>query len=356
MMRKRRLLMILNYHRIGDSTRTPYDPGVFSATAEEFDAQITYLKRRYHITTLEEVRHIAHGGNVSETLVLITFDDGYLDNYTLALPILRKHNVQGTFFLPTSFIGTGKLPWWDIIAFIVKQSQKKVIQLRFPEPATFVLEREGLSQVIKQILQLYKRPSMRESERFISELESSCESSRPQAESARCFLNWEEAREMQRAGMAFGSHTHTHEILAKLSPDQQLQELRQSREILESQLKVPIDTLSFPVGQKDTFSPETVRILDSTGYRAAFSFYGGLNLPGKFSPFDIRRYGVDGPWRWATRRNCQRILKSAQQKLAGWQFGAPGIQINAMTDHRWRLFTTLREYAHVLSVVCRKAS
>ena len=294
MMPKRRLLMILNYHRIGDASKTPYDPGVFSATAEEFDAQITYLKRRYRIVTLEEVRDVVRGDSLSEPLVLITFDDGYVDNYTSAFPILRGHNVQGTFFLPTAFIGTGTLPWWDVIAFIVKRSQRKTIHLHYPEKATFVLKPERLPEIIMRILQLYKQPSMQESERFIFELESSCESSRPSDHSERCFLNWDEAREMRRAGMAFGSHTHSHEILSKLSPVQQLLELIKSREVLERQLDHPVDTLAFPVGQKDTFSLETLLMLGSAGYRAAFSFYGGLNLPGKVCPFDVLRYGVDG--------------------------------------------------------------
>jgi len=107
-------------------------------------------------------------------------------------------------------------------------------------------------------------------------------------------LNWDEAREMERAGMAFGSHTHTHEILSKLSPDQQFRELFQSRAILEKELAKCIDTMSYPFGRKDAFSEETVRTLELTGYRTAFSFYGGLNLSGKINRFDIRRLGIDG--------------------------------------------------------------
>jgi peptidoglycan/xylan/chitin deacetylase (PgdA/CDA1 family) len=290
----RPLLMVLNYHRIGDATQTPYDSGIFSATAEEFDAQIAYLKRRFYLTSLEEARGVVAGGVPPGTSVLITFDDGYLDNYTLAFPILRSHNVQGVFFLPTAFVGTGKLPWWDVIAYIVKHSRKKVIRLQYPEVVAFDLERDSLPQVIMRILRFYKRSPMEERERFVSALEKACESSRPQDNAERCFLSWDEAREMQQAGMAFGSHTHTHQILSKLSPEQAQEELRQSREILESQLNRPIDMLAFPGGRRDTFSAETREMLESAGYRAAFSFYGGPNLPGEIRPFDIRRYGIDG--------------------------------------------------------------
>jgi peptidoglycan/xylan/chitin deacetylase (PgdA/CDA1 family) len=64
---------------------------------------------------LDEAIDIAHGNVPARNRVLVTFDDGYLDNYTVAFPILRSLGVQGVFFLPTAFVGTGELPWWDII-------------------------------------------------------------------------------------------------------------------------------------------------------------------------------------------------------------------------------------------------
>ena len=124
---QRGLLLILNYHRLGNADITPFDSGVFSATADEFNSQMTYLKCRFHLATLEEALEIVRGKRIRGTTVVITFDDGYLDNYEIAFPILHAHGIQGVFFLPTAFIGTGKLPWWDIIAFIVKNSLRKRI-------------------------------------------------------------------------------------------------------------------------------------------------------------------------------------------------------------------------------------
>src|SRR5580698_5094484 len=76
---QRRTLIILNYHRIGNADETPFDSGVFSATAEQFDSHIAYLKRRFHMATLEEVFAMIGGDVPQGTSVLVTFDDGYLD-------------------------------------------------------------------------------------------------------------------------------------------------------------------------------------------------------------------------------------------------------------------------------------
>jgi peptidoglycan/xylan/chitin deacetylase (PgdA/CDA1 family) len=289
------LLLILNYHRIGDATQTLYDSGTFSCTVAELDWQVRYLKRRFAIVTLDQATDIVHGRSAPpKTSVLLTFDDGYRDNYDAAFPVFVKHQVSASFFLPTSYIGTGCLPWWDMIAYIVKTSRERRITLTYPESAEFDLTPAHRARSIMDILKLFKRPSMTDTERFISELEAACGSTRPAESAERCFLNWDEAREMQRGGMCFGSHTHTHEILGKLSLARQTEELQTSREILERELDRTIDTLAYPVGKLDTFSADTFTALRNAGYETAFSFYSGVNRPGHINPFDVLRFGVDG--------------------------------------------------------------
>jgi peptidoglycan/xylan/chitin deacetylase (PgdA/CDA1 family) len=287
-------LLILNYHRVGDAAQTPYDSGTFSCTIEELDWQVGYLKRRFPILTLDQTADIVHGRSaLSRTSVLITFDDGYRDNYEAAFPVFVKHQASATFFLPTSYIGTGHLPWWDVIAYIVKTSRKGRISLTYPEPAEFDVTPAHRDGSIMGILKLFKQPSMTETDRFIRDLEAACGSTRPVESEERCFLNWEEAREMQRGGMCFGSHTHTHEILGKLSLARQTEELQTSRAILEGELDRTIDTLAYPVGKLDTFSADTFTALRSASYETAFSFYSGVNRPGHIQPFDVLRCSVD---------------------------------------------------------------
>jgi peptidoglycan/xylan/chitin deacetylase (PgdA/CDA1 family) len=76
--------------------------------------------------------------------VLITFDDGYLDNYEIAFPILRSHVVQGVFFLATSMVGSCQVPWWDHIAYLMKTARRRRFSLRYPADLAVDIDRERL--------------------------------------------------------------------------------------------------------------------------------------------------------------------------------------------------------------------
>ena len=314
---QRPILLVLNYHRIGDPDQTPYDPGTFTATTQEFDQQIDCLKKRFSIITLDEALAVVEGKQqIPRTNVLITFDDGYLDNYREAFPVLRAHGVSASFFLPSYFIGTRHLPWWDVIAYVIKRSRKRRIQITYPVAATFDIDQNGLTRTIAQILHLAVQPESRNRDTFLEKLEEACDSARPQGDAAeRCFLSWDEAREMLRSGMAFGSHTHSHEILSTLPATDQYQELVRSQAVLKAELGRPIDALAYPVGLKHTFTGETIDAARSAGYRAAFSFYGGLNRPGRMEAFDVRRY----PAVWGYSLNRLRLQTAWVSALGeGW--------------------------------------
>ena len=286
---RRDALLVLNYHRIGNADETPYDSGTFGPTAEQFDWELQYLKSHFKCVGLDEALAMMTGETPVQSSLLITFDDGYLDNYKTAFPILRSHGLSATFFLPTDFIGTQRLPWWDTIAYIVKHSRQDSFKIQYPKAAEFHLDRHKPANTVFQVLRLCSDTSTTDYSPLIDQLESACDCARPNGASDRCFLNWDEAREMQAAGMSFGSHTHRHEVLSGLTPDRQIEELTQSRAILERELGRTVDVLAYPVGRPYTFNAETQAAVGQCGYRAAFSFYGGANLRGNINRLDIRR-------------------------------------------------------------------
>ena len=312
---RRDALLVLNYHRIGDAEETPYDSGTFGPTADQFDWELQYLKSHFNCIGLEEAVAMMTGHETMHPSLLITFDDGYLDNYRTAFPLLRSHGLPATFFLPTSFIGTQRLPWWDTIAYIVKHSRQNSFKVYYPKPAEFHLDRSKPSNTVFQVLRLCSESSTTDYAPLIDQLETACDCARPDGASERCFLNWDEAREMQAAGMSFGSHTHSHEVLSGLSPERQIEELTQSRTVLERELERTVDVLAYPVGRPYTFNRDTQQALEHSGYRAAFSFYGGANLPGNLNRLDIRREDCYSPSTALFR--LQVTLAAVGKRLAG---------------------------------------
>lgn len=290
---RRRCLLCLNLHRVGDGAETPFDSGLFSSTPAQLDATLGWLKPRFDVLSLADAEAVIHGERaLAAPSLLLTFDDGYRDNYTAAFPLLRSHNLPAAFFLPTAFVGTGEIPWWDRIAYLVKSSPRERLRLTFPVERAFDLPPAGRERVVAEILRLYKDPGMREPARFLEELEIACDTPHPSLPSPRLFMDWDEAREMHAAGMGIGSHTHTHPLLSKLSFDRQVAECRMSREILSAELRTPIDTFAYPDGKHGTFDDQARRAVAEAGYRTAFSFYSGVNRPGSIDPLDVRRAGI----------------------------------------------------------------
>ena len=290
---RRPALLVINYHRVGDPTADGYDSALVEATGDEFDAQVAVLKRRFPIVELPEVQEmVARRIEVRHPCVLLTFDDGYRDNHDVALPILRAHGVRAAFFLTTKLVGSARIAWWDQVAFMLRRTRRTTIQLEYPQLARWDLSEVPLERVIQEALRLCKKQEPVDLDRFVAGVELACDVARPN-EGARMFMSWDEARALVAAGMGIGSHTHGHEFLARLSPEAQRDECGRSRDIIRENLGITVDALSYPFGSRASFSDVTYRCLEQTGYRTAFSYYGGINVPPVAERFNVERFNLD---------------------------------------------------------------
>lgn len=298
-LRQRDILLVLGYHRIGNRDEALFDPDLYSATADQLDSQVAYLKQYYSLVTLDEALEFVNGTHRARSprcKVLITFDDGYLDNYELAFPILQSHGVQGVFFLATEMVGSTQIPWWDFIAYKLRMSENSRFFLDYPHYLAVDIKANGFDKSLRDVLYLYKSPINTDHTRFINDLKEQTKGEDP-AVGRRQFLNWDEAKEMLNAGMAFGSHSHSHRMLSQLSVEQQQQELTQSRAIFQEQLGICADTIAYPVGIRSSYTERTQRLAQELGYRAAFSFHGGVNRPVCIQRYALSRVSIgDESW------------------------------------------------------------
>jgi peptidoglycan/xylan/chitin deacetylase (PgdA/CDA1 family) len=288
-----RHLYCFNYHRIGDPTLSAFDRGVFSCSAERFREHIRLLQERFEIVDIPRLSYALKQARPRRPMALITFDDGYIDNYELAVPILKELGATAAFFIPTKFIGGSRLPWWDEIAWSLRNASVGRISLA-GRKEEFDLAPGVIDRTIMAVLEFVKLRRTIPMDEQVAEVR---EASKPRGSVASAgaglFVNDAQIGEMRRAGMDIGSHTHTHRILSHLDPKAQKDELATSKEILEGLLGEAVNTVAYPVGVRGSYGPETCRIAASLGYSLGFNFIAGVNRLPNNTPLDLNRFAVE---------------------------------------------------------------
>ncbi len=286
-------LVTLNYHRIGDPAQTALDPGVFSATAEQFESQLRTLKADCDVIRVADMADVLRKGS-QRRCVLLTFDDGYLDNYELAFPVLKQVGLSAVIFLATGFLDERFVAWWDEIAWMVKRTTQPVLSL----PAAWQIESLDVSpdqrdSVCRRLLRLSKMLSPQELSQFLGDLGEATGTGRaPRNATTAPWMTWNMVREMHRGGMEFGGHTVTHPVLSRCTIDQQRQEIQQSKTRIEAELGTKITAFSYPIGQPWAFSDDTRRLVREAGYQYGFNFYSGYATC-ESDPFDLQRVAME---------------------------------------------------------------
>ncbi|MBX3437913.1 MAG: polysaccharide deacetylase family protein [Planctomycetaceae bacterium] len=285
-------LLVFNYHRIGTPAGSPFDWELWSATAEDFDAQVAHLVRDFDVIGPDDLQH-ALGTRTRGRCVMLTFDDGYRDNYEIAFPILKQHRTTATFFVTTGFLDEPRLAWWDEIAWMVRTSEMPGMASNEWTGERMEFDAPARSVAIRRLLEIYKQLDGRETDRFVAFLADATGSGRARSEhAADLWMTWDMVREMRHAGMSFGGHTVTHPVLSRLDADAQSREIRECKRRIECELGEPINTFSYPVGGRDTFNAATRNALRTHGFRWAFSYHGGY-APTAGDQFDIPRTAVE---------------------------------------------------------------
>jgi peptidoglycan/xylan/chitin deacetylase (PgdA/CDA1 family) len=285
-------VLVLNYHRIGEPARCPFDRALWSATSEAFADHLRILKSHLDIISPDDLASAVRSRR--GRYGLLTFDDGYRDNFENAFPILQAANVPATFFVVTGFLDGATVPWWDEIAWMVRTSPRDRLTLTEWLPAPLPLDRSSREGVIRQLLRTYKTMPAESTARYLDALADATGSGRCGAEMGRnLWMDWDMLRRMRAGGMAIGGHTKSHPILARATLPRQREEILDCGRRLAEALGEPMRYFSYPVGGRQAFDTATRRCLREAGVRFAFSYYGGFRGFGDWDDYDVRRVPIE---------------------------------------------------------------
>lgn len=309
-------LHILEYHGVSeDGLETE---GIISQ--QRFLQHIRYLKRNYRVSSHLEASHFLKGEySPSRDLVLITFDDGYANNFTAAWPVLAQESVPAIVFLTTGFLdGT---PLWFDVARRSLETLQSLHGTQLPDllaklrlDTTRGTGRSSVDQVVEHLKSLPEDRRVRAVEELQDESGSPKDLSRP--------VLWSQVLKMHRAGIEIGGHTVTHPILSKLSKKRQEEEIMGCWARIYDATGIDSTAFAYPNGSMIDFNEDTFAVLHSSRFAVAMTTHRGSNLPGS-DPYSLRRIGVgsDSTWllsarlsglldhelrRWLPRRNRHR--------------------------------------------------
>jgi len=252
-------------------------PGMYITTGN-FEKQIQYLVDKYNIINLEEYNNEEETHNTC----VITFDDGWEDNYKYAYPILKRYGVKATIFLTTSYINSRSWPWTDKLCFYIHNASfdkmSEIFRLIENEGYDFnggfysLIDTDRFIAAECLISEL-KKYSNRNLLTIMSKIDNLMEDQYRILEGLPSWLDWDQIKEMRQNGIRFGAHTHKHFLLTKLSIEEAHNEIIQSKKLLQDMIGAPVNTFSYPNGY---YNDEIISIVKQSGFTHAVTTHPGL--------------------------------------------------------------------------------
>ena len=284
--------VILMYHRV---TNLAQDPYLLAVSPENFTAQLDYLEETCTIFRLDELVSVLDHKNLPPRAIAVTFDDGYIDTYTQALPMLQATGISATVFVASGQVGSQREYWWDNLERILLRPD------RLPEQLSLTIEGRSYvwttsSQTMREraraeIFDLVKPLVSHKREAILDEL-SVWAGLSIEGRSQYYVVDREALYELAaNPGITIGAHTVTHASLAHLSFEVQKNEIETSRAELEDWLSQPVSIFAYPYGKVGDYSPDTVQLVRNAGFKIACNSVCGSLEPG-IDHLQLNRCGV----------------------------------------------------------------
>jgi peptidoglycan/xylan/chitin deacetylase (PgdA/CDA1 family) len=299
-------LHVVMYHYVRDLPNTPF-PKIKGMLTGEFRRQLAVLRNYYEMATLESGLDFLQGAYTpARDLSLLTFDDGFKEHYADITPILADQGIQGLFFVITSCLQEHRVVSVHMNHFLMAALDFEQYQRAFMERLSDIAPSVSASiNIDPNIAQRTYRWDTSEVASFKYLFNFVLDSTiRDQVVkslfeenigdeksfSRTLYLNWEEARQMQSAGMVIGGHSHQHKPLSSLSDKELESDLALCHKSLkEKLLPQPLSPFCYPYGNRDSFNGAASKWLRHLGFACSFSTEVGSNTPGT-DAFAIRRF------------------------------------------------------------------
>lgn len=271
---------ILMYHSVvpDPSLQTDF-LGELAHSEAVFRAQMELLSRDYHPISLDEaLKYLRTGERLPKRSVVITFDDGYADNYEVATPILNQFSIPATFYVIVDCLENRNLPWPSRLRFAFRKSSLMIWTDSFGQSWSLA-DAAKREEAFRASCNVCCRLTGTAQQQYVQQIEQELHS--PPTRSASLMMTYGQMQGLIRNGHTVGSHTLTHPNMAYVSENEARREFDESKRRLAAQLGVPIKHFSYPCpALTPHWNQRTAEQSRAAGYESAVTTDKGLTRRG----------------------------------------------------------------------------
>ncbi|MEQ8802554.1 MAG: polysaccharide deacetylase family protein [Haliea sp.] len=276
-------------------------------TVREFEWQMGLLRDHFNVLSLRDALEYLEHGSLPPRSVCITFDDGYADNLTVALPVLERYGFAATVFVSSGFLSGGQM-WNDSIIEALRVLRPGPLDLRLLGLGEFDVE-DGSGR-LSTAMGIIRASKYLPLERRTEVVQYLMEAAKTRSEGL--MLTHEGLRELRRRGVEVGGHTVSHAILASLDEDEARSEITRGKADLEAILGEPVSYFAYPNGRRDQdYRRVDVNLVRDAGFLAAVTTNWGVSSP-PTPRFELPRFT---PWDRSRVKYLIRMALNARQTI-----------------------------------------
>ncbi len=268
--RTRGLGCILTFHRVSrDAPPVMAENAGLDITPQFLDAVLGELRRLgYEIIALDDLPARLAAGSGAPFAVL-TFDDGYRDLVSEALPVLKAHRAPFTAFICTGFADRQAPLWWLDLEAVIERAE--VLDVALPEASLYAPARTP-GEKAAALRRLYWRLRAMDEAGFRRVLEGlmAAHGVEPGRRVEKLCMDWSQIRTLASEPLAtIGAHSVTHPRLGAMPRDEAEREMRLSRAIIAEHLGFAPQHFCYPVGDAAAAGPREAEIARALGFVTA---------------------------------------------------------------------------------------
>ena len=246
-----------------------------------FENIIIDLKNNGSPVSINDYLEYRKGKTIAEKPFILTFDDGFENNYSIAAPLLKKHKIPALFYLTTKFIDENSLSWIDKIELCIENYKPKKMQMPWKKIPYKLCDIKEEKKFLNDVRYIIKTSYKYNSEKIVQSVYSQCNATIINHSNADLDkkMNWQQVKEISDNNLfTIGAHTHTHQILSHLDSKNMRYEIENSINILKKKCNFKcIKHFSYPEGFNGSFNDKTINILKQNKIECSPTTVIGLN-------------------------------------------------------------------------------